>query len=170
MSTSSTTTPRHPYTIALLSAVPEPDPRVRKRRIVLKGDVPSPANPPTGCRFHTRCWLREQLGRPETCETIIPPFNDIGAGHLVACHFADQVPEDVVHQAVTAGTATLRPTAFADPGPAPGEAGDGSAIPDPADALVGGPMTTPLPDEALVPGITADDPLHEDNPPERRLF
>jgi oligopeptide/dipeptide ABC transporter ATP-binding protein len=85
------TNPRHPYTIALLSAVPEPDPRVRKRRIVLKGDVPSPAAPPPGCRFHTRCWLREQLGRPEACETQVPELRVIAGGHEVSCHFAESV-------------------------------------------------------------------------------
>ena len=66
--------PLHPYTTALLSAVPVPDARVEKarRRIVLKGDIPSPANPPSGCRFHTRCWLRERLGNPEICVTTEP--------------------------------------------------------------------------------------------------
>jgi oligopeptide transport system ATP-binding protein len=83
--------PRHPYSIALLSAVPEPDPRVRKRRIVLTGDVPSPAAPPSGCRFHTRCWLREQLGRPETCERDVPELRVLEPGHEVACHFAEQL-------------------------------------------------------------------------------
>jgi oligopeptide/dipeptide ABC transporter ATP-binding protein len=83
--------PRHPYTVALLSAVPEPDPRVRKRRIVLTGDVPSPAAPPSGCRFHTRCWLREQLGRPEACEETVPELRDLSDGHQVACHFSEQV-------------------------------------------------------------------------------
>jgi oligopeptide/dipeptide ABC transporter ATP-binding protein len=83
--------PRHPYTIALLSAVPEPDPRVRKRRIVLTGDVPSPAAPPSGCRFHTRCWLREQLGRPEICSAEDPELRVIAGGHDVACHFAESV-------------------------------------------------------------------------------
>jgi oligopeptide/dipeptide ABC transporter ATP-binding protein len=92
--------PRHPYTIALLSAVPEPNPRVRKRRIVLKGDVPSPAAPPSGCRFHTRCWLREQLGRPESCETTIPELREIAGGHRVACHFAESVtPEGAAEAA-----------------------------------------------------------------------
>ncbi len=84
--------PRHPYTVALLSAVPDPDPRVRKRHLVLKGDVPSPAAPPSGCRFHTRCWLREQLGNPENCSTEEPAFRDLGGGHRVACHWAEQVP------------------------------------------------------------------------------
>jgi oligopeptide/dipeptide ABC transporter ATP-binding protein len=98
--------PRHPYTIALLSAVPEPDPRVRKRRIVLKGDVPSPANPPTGCRFHTRCWLREQLGRPEACERDQPELRVIASGHEVACHFAEQVtPQAAVEAAKLITTA-----------------------------------------------------------------
>ena len=59
--------PRHPYTVALLSAIPNPNPRISKKRLVLKGDIPSPAKPPSGCRFHTRCWLRERLGNPERC-------------------------------------------------------------------------------------------------------
>jgi oligopeptide/dipeptide ABC transporter ATP-binding protein len=91
--------PRHPYSIALLSAVPEPDPRVRKRRIVLSGDVPSPAAPPSGCRFHTRCWLREQLGRPEACEQDVPALRVIEDGHEVACHFAEQLTPEAATQA-----------------------------------------------------------------------
>ena len=83
--------PRHPYSVALLSAVPDPNPRLRKRRIVLKGDVPSPATPPSGCRFHTRCWLREQLGRPEACERQVPELRVLETGHEVSCHFAEQV-------------------------------------------------------------------------------
>ena len=95
--------PRHPYTVALLSAVPEPDPRARKPRVVLRGDVPSPANPPSGCRFHTRCWLREQLNRPIECETIDPEFREIAGGHRVACHFADRVdPQSVAKAAAIA--------------------------------------------------------------------
>ena len=103
--------PRHPYTVALLSAVPEVDPLRRKKRIVLKGDLPSPANPPSGCPFHTRCWLREQLGNPENCVTDLPDFRDIGGGHRVACHYAEQVTgrmmsqtvatQDVIHTAET---------------------------------------------------------------------
>ena len=91
--------PRHPYTVALLSAVPEPDPRRRKKRLVLKGDVPSPVAPPPGCRFHTRCWLREQLDRPEQCETVEPELRDIEGGHLSACHFAEQVTPETVAKA-----------------------------------------------------------------------
>jgi len=84
-------TPQHPYTVALLSAVPDADPRVRKKRIVLRGDVPSPANPPSGCRFHTRCWLREQLGRPENCETVEPTLRVIRPGQSAACHWSEKV-------------------------------------------------------------------------------
>ncbi len=91
--------PRHPYTVALLSAVPEPDPRRRKKRIVLKGDLPSPAAPPSGCRFHTRCWLREQLGKPENCATEDPAFREIAPGHRVACHYAEEISPSVVAEA-----------------------------------------------------------------------
>ncbi|HEY8199221.1 MAG TPA: oligopeptide/dipeptide ABC transporter ATP-binding protein [Candidatus Limnocylindrales bacterium] len=83
--------PRHPYSVALLSAVPEPDPRRRKKRLVLSGDVPSPAAPPSGCRFNTRCWLKVQLGNPERCTTEEPELHDVGGGHLTACHFDEEV-------------------------------------------------------------------------------
>jgi peptide/nickel transport system ATP-binding protein len=84
--------PRHPYTVALLSAVPIPDPVVEatRERIVLRGDIPSPAAPPSGCPFHTRCWLREQLGNPEACSSEVPPLRLMSSGHLVACHFAEE--------------------------------------------------------------------------------
>jgi oligopeptide/dipeptide ABC transporter ATP-binding protein len=93
--------PRHPYTVALLSAIPEADPRRRKKRLVLKGDVPSPAAPPSGCRFHTRCWLRERLGNPENCVTVEPPLVQYGddPGHRVACHWADEISQSTVAQA-----------------------------------------------------------------------
>jgi oligopeptide transport system ATP-binding protein len=74
--------PQHPYTEALLSAVPIPDPTVKKKRIILEGDVPSPINPPKGCHFHTRCMYKDKI-----CEEIEPEFKDIGGGHWVACHF-----------------------------------------------------------------------------------
>jgi oligopeptide/dipeptide ABC transporter ATP-binding protein len=92
--------PRHPYTIALLSAIPDPDPRVRSRRLVLTGDVPSPANPPSGCRFHTRCWLRRQLNNPENCETEDPALRALASGHLVACHWAESVVDTAVAEVV----------------------------------------------------------------------
>jgi oligopeptide/dipeptide ABC transporter ATP-binding protein len=84
--------PGHPYTRALLSAVPVPDPaseRLRKR-VVLTGDVPSPVNPPAGCRFHTRCWLYERLGKPEECRTVDPPLRTLQGDHEAACHFAEK--------------------------------------------------------------------------------
>jgi len=92
--------PRHPYTIALLSAIPDPDPRVKSRRLVLTGDVPSPANPPSGCRFHTRCWLRRQLNNPENCEKEDPPFRELASGHRVACHWAESVVDAAVADVV----------------------------------------------------------------------
>ena len=73
--------PQHPYTQALLSAVPIPDPATKKKRIVLKGDVPSPLNPPSGCTFHTRCPEHDRI-----CEKSVPEFKDLGDGHWVACH------------------------------------------------------------------------------------
>ena len=90
--------PGHPYTRALLSAVPVPDPASerRRKRVILTGDVPSPANPPSGCRFHTRCWLYEQLGKPENCRTIDPPLREIAPEQKAACHYAeDSVKSDV---------------------------------------------------------------------------
>ena len=74
--------PSHPYTEALLSAVPRPDPTIKKQRIILAGDVPSPINPPSGCRFHTRC-----LYAKADCNTVEPQLQDIGGGHYVACHY-----------------------------------------------------------------------------------
>lgn len=72
--------PKHPYTQALLSAIPVADPRVKKQRIILEGDVPSPLNPPTGCRFHTRCG---EVG--PRCREIEPPLEEVEPGHFVAC-------------------------------------------------------------------------------------
>jgi oligopeptide transport system ATP-binding protein len=105
--------PRHPYTVALLSAIPDPNPRRRKKRLVLKGDVPSPAAPPSGCRFHTRCWLREKLGNPERCVTEDPPLREFGAGHQTACHFAEEISNETVSAAVE--TQSVLETAVADP-------------------------------------------------------
>jgi oligopeptide/dipeptide ABC transporter ATP-binding protein len=73
--------PKHPYTKALLSAVPVPDPDVEKERILLEGDVPSPSNPPTGCAFHTRCPVAMDI-----CKTVRPTFEQAEVNHFVACH------------------------------------------------------------------------------------
>jgi oligopeptide/dipeptide ABC transporter ATP-binding protein len=82
---------QHPYTQALLSAIPIPDPQLRRKRVILRGDVPSPVRPPSGCRFHPRCPLREQLGNPEVCRTTVPELLQIdGSAHAVACHFKGQ--------------------------------------------------------------------------------
>jgi len=90
--------PGHPYTRALLSAVPVPDPEAerRRKRVILTGDVPSPVNPPEGCRFHTRCWLYERLGKPEQCRTIDPPIQVLQGDHGAACHFAEQAVQSDV--------------------------------------------------------------------------
>jgi oligopeptide transport system ATP-binding protein len=90
--------PGHPYTRALLSAVPIPDPVAerKRQRVILQGDVPSPVNPPPGCRFHTRCWLYERLGQPEQCRTVEPPLEVLDGDHRAACHFSqDALKTDV---------------------------------------------------------------------------
>ena len=81
--------PRHPYTRALLSAVPEPDPRATKTRIVLSGDMPSPATPPPGCPFHPRC---PHPLKSDRCRVEMPPLREVpgGSGHVAACHYAEQ--------------------------------------------------------------------------------
>ncbi len=77
--------PLHPYTQALMSAIPIPDPKQRKKRVILEGDVPSPINPPTGCRFHTRCPLAY-----DRCKVEEPKFVDYGDEHFAACHLLDE--------------------------------------------------------------------------------
>ncbi|WP_019006817.1 ABC transporter ATP-binding protein [Cohnella laeviribosi] len=75
--------PLHPYTKALMSAIPVPDPTVKRERIVLKGDIPSPANPPSGCKFHTRCPIATDI-----CSQKVPEYRNVGHDHWVACHLA----------------------------------------------------------------------------------
>jgi oligopeptide transport system ATP-binding protein len=94
--------PLHPYSASLLSAAPIPDPTVRRQRIILVGDVPSPINPPKGCRFHTRCPIAQAI-----CSEVEPPLEDkTGDGHFAACHFSDRVDAlikgqvNIVHGAV----------------------------------------------------------------------
>jgi len=79
---------QNPYTQALLSAIPILDPELRRKRVILKGDVPSPVNPPSGCHFHPRCQLRTELGNPALCAAQEPALLQIGTSeHAVACHF-----------------------------------------------------------------------------------
>ncbi len=103
--------PLHPYTVALLSAVAVPDPKVeaRRKRIILSGEIPSPASPPSGCRFHTRCWLRQKLGRPSQCEQVDPEPRQMASGHTVACHFVDQIERMEEWKSVTGQVAGIAP-------------------------------------------------------------
>ncbi|MEY9994478.1 peptide/nickel transport system ATP-binding protein [Streptomyces sp. V4I8] len=117
--------PMHPYTKALLSAVPIPDPKRRtakSERILLRGDVPSPIAPPSGCRFHTRCWKAT-----EVCRTTEPPLAELRPGQRVACHhpedFEDQQPQDTVLLSVAKEAAELVP----DEAPAKSAAAEGAA-------------------------------------------
>ena len=121
--------PLHPYSVALLSAIPIPDPAVesRRRRIILRGDVPSPAAPPRGCRFHTRCWLRDRLGNPGRCTDEDPQLRELATGHAVACHFAEEVAGSAEQLQVT------------------GRATSGTAAGATSGAVAATPPTDPLP-------------------------
>lgn len=80
--------PSHPYTEALISATPVPDPRTKRERIILPGDIPSPLRPPPGCPFHPRCPVAADI-----CRTVFPPVVDVGGGHTAVCHFAGERAE-----------------------------------------------------------------------------
>ncbi len=141
------TQPLHPYTEALLSAVPIPDPTMKRQRIRLQGDVPNPIQPPSGCHFHTRCWLREQLGNPERCSAEVPVLRELSTGHEVSCHFAEEV-EGSKEQLQSTGRGEA-PT-----GPAP--------VPETADPslLAASPYATAEPDRdpGLAEAVLGTDP------------
>jgi oligopeptide transport system ATP-binding protein len=156
--------PGHPYTRALLSAVPVPDPVAerKRKRVILKGDVPSPVNPPPGCRFHTRCWLYERLGQPEDCRTIDPPLSVVAdmADHVVACHYSDEALKTDV------GIAHLDPNQVRRGTPAAALASlasdNGAAAHEPALAA---PAFADLPETAkLADPFTVEDPAKTDTP------
>jgi oligopeptide transport system ATP-binding protein len=130
------TRPIMPYTEALLSAVPIPDPDLAaaRERIVLEGDVPSPINPPTGCRFHPRCRYATQV-----CSEVEPPLVEYGNGHLAACHHPLNVDAAALQRAHVASTTPLATDSAALPrdssgtsDPVAGEAGDADRAPRPA--------------------------------------
>jgi len=87
--------PQHPYTEALLSAIPVPEPNLNRQRIVLQGDVPSPVNPPKGCRFHTRCLYAQEVCRQEE-----PPLIELGDGHFAACHFRKSFGQQLLQRSI----------------------------------------------------------------------
>jgi oligopeptide transport system ATP-binding protein len=111
----------HPYTQALMSAIPIPDPTMRRTRVILRGDVPSPVNPPSGCRFHPRCPLREQLGNPQICADEVPALLPESGDHRVACHFRGEAQSALAATgaggAVIGGAAALGAAGGATPAP-----------------------------------------------------
>jgi len=162
--------PGHPYTRALLSAVPVPDPVAerKRRRVILKGDVPSPVNPPPGCRFHTRCWLYERLGQPEDCRTIDPELKMVAdvADHRAACHHSDEALKTDVgiahigQELVRRGTPA---TALATLASANGGTGHEPVLAAPAFT------EEPKPTEAVSPpdAFSTEDPASTDTPTDR---
>jgi peptide/nickel transport system ATP-binding protein/oligopeptide transport system ATP-binding protein len=94
--------PRHPYSRALLSAIPVPKPKAKRSRIVLQGELPSALNPPSGCRFHTRCpYVIER------CRSEVPPLLEDGTGHATACHRTAELPAP---EAIVPSDGGLSPT------------------------------------------------------------
>ncbi|MFC9269510.1 oligopeptide/dipeptide ABC transporter ATP-binding protein [Streptomyces zhihengii] len=147
--------PKHPYTKALMSAVPVPDPEIedRRERILLQGDLPSPANPPAGCRFHTRCpWAQDR------CAVERPVLTDLGDGHKVACHFAREIDEGTVPQTRSTGIDAVVATEAV----ASKEAAVSETVTDPSSAAVAVPAPRPSTDDAApAEGADASEPADD---------
>ena len=120
--------PMHPYTRSLMSAVPVPDPVVEdsRERILLAGDLPSPANPPSGCRFHTRCPWRQET----RCDDEVPLLRALAPGHLVSCHWAEQIEAGVLQPKSAEEVAATQGVSIA-------ASGAGGGVDD-RDGLIGG--------------------------------
>jgi oligopeptide/dipeptide ABC transporter ATP-binding protein len=150
--------------------VPDPVAERKRRRVILKGDVPSPVNPPSGCRFHTRCWLYERLGQPENCRTDDPELKAVAdvAAHRAACHYADEALKTDVGIAHIGQVLVRRGTPAA--AIASLEKGEGGlseeqkaafAAPAFAEAATGAPAVT------VTDTLTVEDPAATDAPTDR---
>ena len=136
--------PLHPYTVALLSAIPIPDPAIESPPATdhPQGRRAVPGGPPSGCHFHTRCWLRERLGNPERCTTEEPELRTLATGHQVSCHFAEEVDGSAEQLQATGRSAA---------GHAPAAAAAGSV---PERSLADLPTTPPVPPTSPPPSPT----------------